>query len=139
VDLRYDNQIIVNPDMDRAAKTTALTPSAAKTAAAAGVKPAALLTRVGPHDRPIPEPAFELSPQKIDPKKAVATKKKALVRTKRQKTVVTARTAAKAPTRTKKVASVGKEKSSVAPRKYPGGQKPSPAIARSQASQDPAD
>ncbi len=40
VDLRYDNQIIVNPDMERTAKTAALSPAVARTAAAAGVKPA---------------------------------------------------------------------------------------------------
>src|SRR5271163_3601768 len=51
VDLRYDNQIIVNPDMERAAKVATLSPAVAKAAAAAGVKPAALVTRLGPHDR----------------------------------------------------------------------------------------
>src|SRR6202050_888738 len=43
VDLRYDNQIIVNPEMQRIAKPApALSPAVAKVAAAAGVKPAAL-------------------------------------------------------------------------------------------------
>src|SRR6202789_458979 len=60
VDLRYDNQIIVNPDMERTAKQTPLSPAAAKVATPAGVKPAALLTRVGPGERAIPKPAFEL-------------------------------------------------------------------------------
>ncbi len=50
VDLRYDNQIIVNPDMERTAKQAPLSPAVAKAAAAAGVKPAALLTRVGPNE-----------------------------------------------------------------------------------------
>src|SRR6202050_3531371 len=36
VDLRYDNQIIVNPDIQRTAKTVALSPVAAKAAGAAG-------------------------------------------------------------------------------------------------------
>src|ERR1700691_5728112 len=49
VDLRYDNQIIVNPDMERADKKTPLNPTMAKVAAAAGVKPTALLPRVGPN------------------------------------------------------------------------------------------
>src|ERR1700681_3558619 len=40
VDLRYDNQIIVNPDMERTAKEVALSPAVAKVAAAAGGKPA---------------------------------------------------------------------------------------------------
>jgi cell division protein FtsQ len=74
VDLRYDNQIIVNPDMPRVAKAAALSPAVAKAAVAAGVKPAALLTRIGPHEKPLPKPAFELTSKKLDPKaNAVAT------------------------------------------------------------------
>src|SRR5271169_3409316 len=50
VDLRYDNQIIVNPEMQRSAKAApGLSPAAAKAAAAAGVKPAALVTRLPAH------------------------------------------------------------------------------------------
>jgi cell division protein FtsQ len=45
VDLRYDRQIIVNPDLGGAARPTPLAASAAKAAMAAGVKPAALVTR----------------------------------------------------------------------------------------------
>ena len=52
VNLRYDNQVIVNPDMEGKPKQAALTAAAAKAAAAAGVKPAALITRLDPHDRP---------------------------------------------------------------------------------------
>src|SRR6202035_5617175 len=37
VDLRYENQIIVNPDMERMAKQVTLSPASARTAAAAGV------------------------------------------------------------------------------------------------------
>lgn len=43
VDLRYDGQIIVNPDLDGMAKLPALTPAAAKAAMAAGVKSAAIV------------------------------------------------------------------------------------------------
>src|SRR6478752_10671577 len=43
VNLRYDNQVIVNPDMEGRPKQPALAASAAKAAAAAGVKAAALL------------------------------------------------------------------------------------------------
>jgi cell division protein FtsQ len=64
VDLRYDNQIIVNPDLPHVANTAALSPAAARAAAAAGVKPAALITR-WPHDRSVPKPAFELTEKKI--------------------------------------------------------------------------
>jgi cell division protein FtsQ len=76
VDLRYDNQIIVNPDMERAAKQTPLNPSMAKVAAAAGVKPTALLTRVGPNERAVPKPAFELTQDKLDPKAVPSAAKK---------------------------------------------------------------
>jgi cell division protein FtsQ len=71
VNLRYDNQVIVNPDMEGKPKQAALSASAAKAAAAAGVKSAALITRINPHDRSLPKPAFELHEKNIDPKAAV--------------------------------------------------------------------
>ncbi|HEV2469425.1 MAG TPA: FtsQ-type POTRA domain-containing protein [Candidatus Sulfotelmatobacter sp.] len=74
VNLRYDNQVIVNPDLEGLPKQAQLTASAARAAAAAGVKPAALTTRINPHDRSIPKPAFELSEKKLDPKVAAAKK-----------------------------------------------------------------
>jgi cell division protein FtsQ len=43
VDLRYDGQIIVNPDLNGMARQPVLTPAAAKAAMAAGVKTAALV------------------------------------------------------------------------------------------------
>jgi cell division protein FtsQ len=43
VDLRYDGQIIVNPDLQGIARQPALTPAAAKAALAAGVKNAAIV------------------------------------------------------------------------------------------------
>jgi cell division protein FtsQ len=43
VDLRYDNQIIVNPDSQAVAKAPSMSVSAVKTAMAAGVKPAVLI------------------------------------------------------------------------------------------------
>jgi cell division protein FtsQ len=82
VNLRYDNQVIVNPDtvkpdtvkservksdMAGKSKQAALAPAAAKAAAAVGVKPAALITNVGPHEKPLPKPAFELTEKKLDP------------------------------------------------------------------------
>src|SRR6267154_1277501 len=126
VDLRYDNQIIVNPDIERTAKTASLSPAMARTAAAAGVKPAALLTRVGAHERAIPKPAFELTAKKLDPKAAGGTKKTA-VRTKPRKTLKSRKLTASA----KKAVSTGKP----AAKKFSGGggQKPSPAVAKSQA------
>jgi cell division protein FtsQ len=139
VDLRYDNQIIVNPDMERpaAGKVAALSPAAAKTAAAAGVKPAALITRLPVHDRAVPKPAFELTEKKLEPQ-AIGTKK-AVVKAPRRKTVSAGKVSvAKAKVRpgAGKVSaakaitaksSVGTKKSSV------GGQKPSPAVAKATA------
>jgi len=91
VDLRYDNQIIVNPDMQRTAKQVALSPAVAKVAAAVGVKPAALVTRLGPHDlsaskSDLPKPAFELTEKKLDPKAAAGGTKKAAAKTRAKKT-----------------------------------------------------
>jgi len=74
VNLRYDNQVIVNPDMEGKPRQAALTMAAAKAAAAAGVKPAALVTRINPHDPTLPKPAFQLSEKKLDPKSAAAKK-----------------------------------------------------------------
>ena len=129
VDLRYDNQIIVNPDMERTAKVAALTPAAARTAAAAGVKPAALLTRIGPNQRAIPKPAFELTAKKLDPKAATGTAKKPAVRARAKK----AARPWKASGGAKKAAAKAKSGSATA-RKLPasGGAKPSPAVAKTQ-------
>jgi cell division protein FtsQ len=68
VNLRYENQVIVNPEMESRPKP-ALSTSATKAAAAAGVKPAALITKFD--TRAVPKPAFELSPQTLNPKTAV--------------------------------------------------------------------
>jgi len=46
VDLRYDGQIIVNPDLQGTIKQPPLSKSSAKVAMAAGMKPAALITQV---------------------------------------------------------------------------------------------
>ena len=141
VDLRYDNQIIVNPDMEHPAKTAALSPAAARTAAMAGVKPAALLTRVGPHERPVPKPAFELTQKKLDAK-APAGNKKVVLRTKLKKAPAKAAKARapKANASARKGLPAGQEKATIASKKTSsGGQKPSPAIAKSQANQEPSD
>jgi cell division protein FtsQ len=160
VDLRYDNQIIVNPDMPRMANAAALSPAVAKAAAAAGVKPAALITRIAPHDRPVPKLAFELT-EKLDPKPAAGGARKAAPKTRVKKRAVKT---GKATAGTKKVASTGKpgkpslrarhdtaarqaadgkQPLSTSPKptiKFSGtsaGQKPSPAVAKSQTNQGP--
>ena len=82
MNLRYDNQVIVNPDMEGKPRQAAVSPAVAKAAIAAGVKPASLNTRIGPHEKPIPKPVFEMSDKKLDPKPAA---KKPLVKTKSEK------------------------------------------------------
>ncbi len=94
VSLRYENQVIVNPDLVKPSaekpnpvklstvktgivKSSIAQPSIVKAAAgqkAAGVKPAALTTPMNPHDRTLPKPAFELTEKKLDPKSADAKK-----------------------------------------------------------------
>ncbi len=138
VDLRYDNQIIVNPDMERpaAGKVAALSPAAAKPAAAAGVKPAALITRLPVNDRGVPKPAFELTEKKLE---LQAPGKKAVVKAARKKTVGAGKISL---TKTKVKPGAGKvsvakataAKSSAGARKSSaGGQKPSPAVAKASA------
>jgi cell division protein FtsQ len=165
VDLRYDNQIIVNPDIERTAKQTPLNPNMAKAAAAAGVRPASLLTRVGRNDRPVPKPAFELTPKNLDPKSASGGTKKTGNRPKvskvavksagssaEKKTLPTGKAAAPEAARKQAAAVAAKrraaerkklaaKKSGAAARSqaHGGGRKPSPAIAKTQASQEPSD
>src|ERR1700737_976014 len=54
VDLRYDRQIIVNPDLQATAKQPPLSVAAARKAMAAGVKPAALISRITAPPKPAP-------------------------------------------------------------------------------------
>jgi cell division protein FtsQ len=72
VDLRYDNQIVVNPDIQKPAKTakpTAVTSAAVRMPAPAAVKPAALVTKIparpGSQNKPVPKPAFEMTEKKL--------------------------------------------------------------------------
>jgi cell division protein FtsQ len=169
VDLRYDNQIIVNPDMERIARTTPLSPASAKLSAAAGVKPAALLTRVRPGERQVPKPAFEMTQKKLDSASATnAAKPTALKKpaakpqaikavTKPGKSVVEPKNTAapaKPVTKSGKKLAAHTTRHAIATKKPPaqnaktnakppihatGGQKPSAAIAKSQASQEPSD
>jgi len=136
VDLRYDNQIIVNPEIQRTAKQAALSPSSVKAAAAAGVKPAALVSRIAPRDRPVPKPAFELTEKKLDPKAAAGSARKTAWKARvKKRAVKSGKTAAP-----KKAALPGKPATSTAMKKSAGssgGQKPSPAVAKSQANQGP--
>jgi cell division protein FtsQ len=62
VDLRYEHQIILNPDMQGTAKAPQITPAAARAAIAAGVKPAALIHVVTPAKLPTPSRAAPALP-----------------------------------------------------------------------------
>ena len=143
VNLRYDNQVIVNPDMEGRPRQVALSNAAAKAAAAAGVKTAALITRVGPHEKALPKPAFELSPKKLDPKAAV---KKAAPKVRSRKATNTDKSSAskKAATKTAAKAKGGAGVTHASAQKAEGKRpapavspaalpKPSPAIAKQQA------
>jgi cell division protein FtsQ len=145
VNLRYDNQVIVNPDLEGRPREAALSSSAARAAAAAGVKPAALITRMGRHDRALPKPAFELTEKKLE---SAATKKPAgKARVKKAKTGK-ATSSKKIPARTPasgtKVAATAthgawhkpeskKPAQSVPSAARPAIPKPSPGIAKQQA------
>ena len=135
VDLRYDNQIIVNPDMERPAKTAAITPAADKKFGR--VKPVALLTRISPSDRAVPKPAFELSQKTLQPKPKVA--KPTTVRMKRTKAAVKTTKVTKTIASAKKPVAPSKARTAqtrIAPPaaagQKTGGQKPSPGIAKGQ-------
>ena len=75
VDLRYDGQIIVNPDLKGIAHQPALTPVAAKAAMAAGVKPAAVVAKYV--ERPAPVVAKKAP---AAAKKPAVAKKKPIVK-----------------------------------------------------------
>jgi cell division protein FtsQ len=148
VNLRYDNQVIVNPDMEGRPKQATLPAAVARAAAAAGVKQAALVTRIGPQGRALPKPAFELSQKKLDPK--AATKKPAAkTKTKTKKAAGGKGLAVKAAGKTPvSPAKAGTAKAQPAPpppaRKLSqsalpaaASPKPSPAIARQQTNASP--
>lgn len=91
VDLRYEHQIIVNPDIEGTRKPPQITPAAAKAAIAAGVKSAALIhvIRIA---KPAPAGAAALKPVagqwarttlKAAPKKAVHKRAKPKARTRK--------------------------------------------------------
>ncbi|MGO9862016.1 MAG: FtsQ-type POTRA domain-containing protein [Terriglobales bacterium] len=71
VDLRYDGQIIVNPDLEGKARQPALMPTASKSPISAGVKTAAI---VSPEKHVAHAPPSKLVPAKKDAKPVAATK-----------------------------------------------------------------
>jgi cell division protein FtsQ len=76
VDLRYDGQIIVNPDLQGMAHQPPLTPAAAKAAMAAGVKPAAIVNYEARYEKYVSRPS---APAKKPAKPAGKLARRALV------------------------------------------------------------
>jgi len=72
VDLRYEHQIILNPDMQGTARAPQITPAAARAAIAAGVKPAALIHVVTPAKLSTPSHASAALPPSGGAQKPVA-------------------------------------------------------------------
>lgn len=70
VDLRYDGQIIVNPDLEGIHRQPVLTPAAAKAAMSAGVKPAAIVN----YEKYVTHPPATLVPTKKAVKAAAKAK-----------------------------------------------------------------
>jgi cell division protein FtsQ len=120
VDLRYDNQIIVNPDMQGGTMQAKLTPAAARAAAAAGVKSAALLTRLVPHDRALPKPAFEIGESRLKPTAASGASRKPVAKTPARWKAAKARKATRRPAVPRKAVLRGKAAPSAAAKAGPG-------------------
>jgi cell division protein FtsQ len=93
VDLRYDGQIIVNPDVQGLARQPALTPAAAKAALAAGVKTAAIVN----YEKYLTHPAPFIGPKPAPPKAKAGAKPAAKVASKPAPKKATAKAGAKAP------------------------------------------
>ena len=159
VDLRYDHQIIVNPDQQGTAKAPPLTPAAAKAAMAAGVKRAALIHVVNtakpfgpqllkPPAKQLvattkitePAPAVEKPKPTAKPAKKVAhhrrASRKAVAKTAKADGAKPQAKAAPESGATGKTAE-GKDTSPASAKtKHPAAKKPSAAIAKNQEQQD---
>jgi cell division protein FtsQ len=136
VDLRYDRQIIVNPDLQGPTKQPPLSTEAARKAMAAGVKPAALITHIPAALKPAPTLALKTvgpAPAKPTPAKPVANVKAAKAAHHKSR-VRRARAAAKAGAKAKPVsASAAKTQTKPALKSVAvvkPAAKPSPAIAK---------
>jgi cell division protein FtsQ len=141
VDLRYDRQIIVNPDLRGTANQPALSQTAAKAAITAGVKPAALVTRTtkkpGPHVwvRPAvmkrPEKASRWHKAGPKPSHVAASPAHAMTAAPAPRNhVVTTALAAREHTGT--AATAVQPSAARQAEKKPSAQKPSPAILKGQ-------
>jgi len=138
VDLRYDRQIIVNPDLQGPMKQPPLSAEAARKAMAAGVKPAALITRISSSPRPSPaltsKPVATSAPKPAPSRPAAGAKTADAVHHKAR--VRPARAWSKARAKTKHTATAVKNsggKTRPTPKSVAAvkaSAKPSPAIAK---------
>ena len=138
VDLRYDRQIIVNPDLQGPMKQAPLSAEAARKAMAAGVKPAALITRISSSPRPSPaltsKPVATSAPKPAPSRPAAGAKTANAVHHKAR--VRPARAWSKARAKTKHTATAVKNsggKTRPTPKSVAAvkaSAKPSPAIAK---------
>ena len=138
VDLRYDRQIIVNPDLQGPMKQAPLSAEAARKAMAAGVKPAALITRISSSPRPSPaltsKPVATSAPKPAPSRPAASAKTADAVHHKAR--VRPARAWSKARAKTKHTATAVKNsggKTRPTPKSVAAvkaSAKPSPAIAK---------
>ncbi len=139
VDLRYDRQIIVNPDLQGPMKQPPLSAEAARRAMAAGVKPAALVTRIS--SSPRPSPALTVKPVATSVAKPVSAPSKPAASVKAAKTVhrkarvrpARAWSKAKAKSRRNTAAKISGPKTKPASKPVAAvkaSAKPSPAIAK---------
>jgi len=138
VDLRYDRQIIVNPDLQGPMKQAPLSAEAARKAMAAGVKPAALITRISSSPRPSPaltsKPVATSAPKPAPSRPATGAKTADAVHHKAR--VRPARAWSKARAKTKHTATAVKNsggKTRPTPKSVAAvkaSAKPSPAIAK---------
>jgi cell division protein FtsQ len=119
VDLRYDRQIIVNPDLNGVPRQPVLSTAAVRAAMSAGVKPAALVVR---------EPVKATSPSKVIIKPARKPVSKPTVKSRWHKKWTPAKHSIAKPAPHAAVSS-GLSKPSTMPKK------PSPAIAKGQGTQ----
>ena len=124
VDLRYDRQIIVNPDLHGAPRTPPLSAAAARAAMAAGVKPAVLITHITPAAKPNPAPAVVEAAKKTV--KPADKKAKPAARRAKKRAAKAARTAQKKTA----AAAVQQAAQKQAIPAHAASGKPSPSIAK---------
>lgn len=149
VDLRYEHQIIVNPDVQGTAKPAQITPAAAKAAIAAGVKPAALIHVVtssgatasnSAKGRPVEEAVVRTATRPISKKAAAHRRVKARTRVKKASGKPAVSTGAKAigPPPAANSASSAANGATKSAHKVSASdkRKPGAAVARNQAQQD---